>query len=86
MRSPKTFTKELLTGRFPFNMLLRFVRSRPVAFGKRANTSLLFDRRFQQDDNVLVIQYEAEAAHLAACEPRGDFSFECDWSFSGHVP
>jgi hypothetical protein len=51
----------------------------------KALMPLPLDRRPQQENNVLVIQYEGDATHLAACEYLGDFTRECDWSFSGHA-
>jgi hypothetical protein len=46
-----------------------------MMFGKGAYASLPFACRFQQENNVLVIQCEREAADLAACEDRADFAF-----------
>jgi hypothetical protein len=40
------------------------------AFGKRAYASLLLNCGFQQEKNVLVIQYERETAEVATCEQR----------------
>jgi hypothetical protein len=56
-----TFTRELLTGRFPFNTMFRVVRSRPWRLAKALMLPLVFDRHFQQENNVLVIQYEGAA-------------------------
>jgi hypothetical protein len=56
-----------------------------VAFGKGTYTSLPLDCRFEQQNNVVVVQYERMTSHVAACEQCGDFSFECDWRFSGQL-
>ena len=42
-----------------------------------AYTSLPLNCRSQQENKVLVIQYERAISHIAACEQRGDFPLEC---------
>jgi hypothetical protein len=84
-RSAKASTRGPLTGSFPIQHVAQKRALKPVAFGKGTYTSLPLDCRFEQQNNVVVVQYERMTSHVAACEQCGDFSFECDWRFSGQL-
>ena len=82
---PQNFHQGAAHGSFSIQHIAQIRALYAVALGKGAYAPLPFDRRSQQENNVPIIQYEGETAHLAAREYLGDFARECDWSFSGHV-
>ena len=81
---PQGFHKREAHRSFPIQRIGQIGTLQAVTFGKRAYASFLRDCRFQQEKNVIVIQYERETADIATFEQRGDFPFECDRSLSGH--
>src|SRR5215831_18052154 len=81
---PQGFHKREAHRSFPIQRIGQIGTLQAVTFGKRAYASFLRGCRFQQEKNVIVIQYEREIADVATCEQRGDFPFECDRNLSGH--
>jgi hypothetical protein len=81
LAKPQRFHKRAAHGSFPIQHVGQWAAIQAVAFRKGAYSSFLLDCRSQQENNVPVVQYERATSHPPACEQRGDFKLECDWSF-----